>query len=183
MQEGFGYTPLQSGLVTFVSAAGSFGMRSLSKTVLRRFGFRQVMVWNTLISAIFIGLCALFTPESSRPFMMTIIFFGGVFRSLQFTALNTIGFAEIDSPLMSQATSFSQMMQRLAVSFGVAISAFVLHHVAGETTPLPVHAFSTAFLVIAALSAVSVISFVQLVPDAGAEIAGRLPLRSRRFER
>ena len=57
--------------------------------------------------------------------MMTVIFLGGVFRSLQFTALNTIAFAEIEGPLMSQATSFSQMAQRLSLSFGVAISACV----------------------------------------------------------
>ena len=183
MQEGFGYTPFQSGLITFVSSAGSFGMRTMSKTILRRFGFRQVLIWNTILSSLFMGLCGLFTPDSSRTFMMSIIFMGGVFRSLQFTALNTIAFAEIEGPLMSQATSFSQMMQRLSLSFGVAISAFVLHYVGGSAAHMPVQAFATAFVVVGALSAVSVISFFSLSPDAGEEIAGRQQVRSRRFER
>ena len=129
------------------------------------------------------ALCGLFTADSTRTFMMVIIFLGGVFRSLQFTALNTIAFAEIEGPLMSQATSFSQMMQRLSLSFGVAISAFVLHFVGGEGPHMPVQAFAAAFVVVGALSAVSVVSFIGLSPDAGAEIAGRQPIRSRRFDR
>jgi len=181
MQQGFGYTPLQSGGITFVSAAGSFGMRTLAKRILRRFGFRSVLIWNTLIASFFLALCAIFTPDTPKFLMMGVIFLGGVFRSLQFTALNTIGFAEIDNPLMSQATSFSQMAQRLALSLGVGISAFVLHLTGGGAAKLPVHSFATAFLVIGALSCLSMVSFFGLSPDAGAELAGRQPVRSRRF--
>ena len=182
MQQGFGYSPIESGLITFVSAAGSFGMRTMSKQVLRRFGFRKVLVWNTLIASFFMCLCGLFSSDSSRAFMMTIIFLGGVFRSLQFTALNTIAFAEIEGPLMSQATSFSQMAQRLSLSFGVAISAFVLFWVGGEGAHMPVQAFATAFVVVGVLSGLSLFSFVKLTADAGDEIAGRQQVRSRRFD-
>ena len=182
MQQGFGYSPIESGLITFVSAAGSFGMRTMARQVLRRFGFRKVLVWNTLIASFFMILCGLFSSDSSRAFMMTIIFLGGVFRSLQFTALNTIAFAEIDGPLMSQATSFSQMAQRLSLSFGVAISAFVLFWVGGEGAHLPVHAFAMAFVVVGLLSGLSLFSFVKLTADAGDEIAGRQQVRSRRFD-
>ena len=182
MQQGFGYSPIESGLITFVSAAGSFGMRTMSKQVLRRFGFRKVLVWNTLIASFFMVLCGLFSSDSSRAFMMTIIFLGGVFRSLQFTALNTIAFAEIEGPLMSQATSFSQMAQRLSLSFGVAISAFVLFWVGGEGAHMPVQAFATAFVVVGVLSGLSLFSFVKLTADAGDEIAGRQQVRSRRFD-
>ena len=182
MQQGFGYSPIESGLITFVSAAGSFGMRTMAKQVLRRFGFRKVLVWNTLIASFFMILCGLFSSDSSRAFMMTIIFLGGVFRSLQFTALNTIAFAEIEGPLMSQATSFSQMAQRLSLSFGVAISAFVLFWVGGEGAHMPVQAFATAFVVVGVLSGLSLFSFVKLTADAGDEIAGRQQVRSRRFD-
>ena len=83
---------------------------------------------------------------------------------------------------MSQATSFSQMAQRLSLSFGVAISAFVLFWVGGEGAHLPVHAFATAFVVVGLLSGLSLFSFVKLTADAGDEIAGRQQVRSRRFE-
>jgi hypothetical protein len=84
---------------------------------------------------------------------------------------------------MSQATSFSQMMQRLSLSLGVAVSAFVLFLVGGEASPTPVHAFSTAFVVIGLLSALSLFSFVKMSEGAGDEIAGRQQVRSRRFDR
>ena len=183
MQQGFGFTPLQSGMITFVSAAGSLGMRSMANRVLRRFGFRDVLVWNTFITCFFTGLCAIFTPTTPYVVMIAIIFCGGLFRSLQYTALNTIGYADIDSRLMSQATSFSQMTQRLALSGGVAVSAFVLHHAGGGEAVLPVRAFAIAFVVVAVLSALSVVSFRRLAVDAGAEIAGRAQVRSRRFDR
>jgi hypothetical protein len=84
---------------------------------------------------------------------------------------------------MSQATSFSQMVQRLSLSLGVAVSAFVLFLVGGEASPMPVHAFSTAFIVIGVLSSLSIFSFVRLSEGAGDEIAGRQQVRSRRFDR
>ena len=151
MQQGFGYTPLQSGAITFVSAAGSFGMRSMAKTILRKWGFRQVLIWNTLIASAFLSLCATFDTDTPKVLMMTVIFFGGVFRSLQFTALGTLGFADIDGPLMSQATSFQQMAQRLSLSLGIAISASVLNWTSHGAAQLPLHSFSAAFLVIGAL--------------------------------
>ncbi len=183
MQEGFGYTPFESGLVTFFSAAGSLGMRTIARSVLRRFGFRSVLMWNSLIASGFIVLCATINPNMPQALMMAIIFFGGVFRSLEFTALNTIAFAEIDSPLMSQATSFSQMAQRLSLTMGVAISAFILHQASDGAAHIPLSAFGWAFAIVGGVSALSVFTFVSLAEDAGAEIAGRHPIRSQRFNR
>lgn len=181
MQEGFGYSPFDSGLVTFFSAAGSLGMRSIARRVLRQFGFRSVLRWNSLIASTFIILCATLNPNMPQALMMTIIFFGGVFRSLEFTALNTIAFAEVEGPLLSQATSFSQMSQRLSLSTGVAISAFILHHASGASMHIPLTAFAWAFAIVGVLSATSFFIFTDLPEDAGAEIAGRQPIRSRRF--
>jgi EmrB/QacA subfamily drug resistance transporter len=183
MQQGFGYTPFESGLITFVSAAGSFGMRTMANRVLRRFGFRQVLIYNALIAGALMAMCGLFTQESTRLFMMVVIFLGGLFRSLQFTALNTVAFAEVEHADMSQATSFSQMIQRLSLSSGVAFSAFILFMVGGENPQMPVEAFATAFVIVGLISALSFLSFFQLAEDAGAEIAGRQPIRSRRFDR
>jgi EmrB/QacA subfamily drug resistance transporter len=184
MQQGFGYTPFESGLITFVSAAGSFGMRTLANRVLRRFGFRKVLLWNALISGFFMALCGTFTQDSSRSVMMVIIFLGGLFRSLQFTALNAVAFAEVEHGDMSQATSFSQMAQRLSLSCGVAFSAFILFYAGGgDGLNTPVHAFATAFVVVGVISSLSFLSFINLSENAGAEMAGRQPVRSRRFER
>ena len=67
MQEGFGYSPVESGAITFLSAAGSLGMRTLSKSVLRHFGYRFVLVWNGLIASFFMGICAFFNTDMNNP--------------------------------------------------------------------------------------------------------------------
>jgi hypothetical protein len=135
------------------------------------------------MASFFICMCATLNPSMPQALMMAIIFFGGVFRSLEFTALNTIAFAEVEGPLMSQATSFSQMAQRLSLSMGVAISAFILHHASGDAPHLPLNAFAWAFSIVGLLSATSFFTFHNLPADAGAEIAGRQPIRSRRFSK
>jgi len=173
MQEGFGYSPVESGAITFLSAAGSLGMRTLSKRVLRHFGYRFVLVWNGLIASFFMGVCAFFNADMPLWIMMMLIFWGGVTRSLEFTALNSIAFADVERAEMSHAMSFSQLAQRLSLTMGVAFSAIILHQVAGDVTPLPVSAFSIAFAVIGIVSAVSVFSFMGLGADAGAVLAGR----------
>jgi EmrB/QacA subfamily drug resistance transporter len=171
MQEGFGYTPFQSGAITFVSAAGAFGMRTIARQVLRRFGFRTVLIWNAVIAGGFISLCAIFKADTPRALMMAIIFFGGVFRSLEFTSLSAIAFADVESPQMSHATSLQQMAQRVSQSLGVAISAFILQILGGDAPGVPT--FAWAFVLIGILSATSAASFFQLHSDAGAVLAGR----------
>lgn len=173
MQEGFGYSPVQSGIITFVSAAGSMGMRTVARRILRRFGFKRVLIWNALVASAFMAACAAFRPQTPEVVMMAVIFFGGVFRSLEFTSLNAIAFADVERADMSHAMSFSQMAQRLSLTMGVALSALILHKVSGDVSPIPVYAFEWAFMIIGLVSATSLLSFLSLPSDAGAVLAGR----------
>jgi EmrB/QacA subfamily drug resistance transporter len=173
MQEIFGYTALQSGAITFVSAIGAFGMRTIAKRVLQRFGFRKVLCCNTVIASISIGLCACFTPTTAPIVMMGVILLGGVFRALQFSSINTLAFADVESSEMSQATTLSQMAQRLAQSMGVAGAAALLRIGSGGSDALSGSAFSMTFVMVALLSAISIFSFFRLPADAGDVLAGR----------
>ncbi len=173
MQVGFGYSPLKSGTITFIASAGSFGMRSISRWVIKRFGFRNILIWNALITSGFMFLYGTFDQSTSRLFMMAVIFGGGVFRSLQMTSVNTIGFAEVNNVQMRDATSMSQMAQRISQVAGVALAALILGFVGHGGEHLSVHAFSVAFAVLGCISAMSLLLFWQLPPDAGAELAGR----------
>ena len=119
------------------------------------------------------GLCAIFDAQTPVWIMVMIIFWGGVSRSLEFTALNSIAFADVERAEMSHAMSFSQLAQRLSLTMGVAFSAIILHQVAGDVSPVPVSAFSIAFALIGLVSAGSVFSFLALGADAGAVLAGR----------
>ena len=173
MQVGFGYSPLQSGTITFISSAGAFGMRTVAKRILKRFGFRKVLVVNSIIASAFIAACGTFGPATSRIFMMAVIFFGGTFRTLEFTSINAIAFAEVTSAQMSDATSMTQMAQRISQSLGVGISAFVLGLVSGNRAQLSFPAFSAAFFTVGGIAMLSSVFFWLLPEDAGAELAGR----------
>ena len=175
MQVGFGLSPFQSGLVTFASAVGAMGMKTLASRIIRTFGFRNMMTVNAVISAIFLGACALFTVTTPLALIFIILVVGGFFRSLQFTAINTVAYAEIEPAQMSRATTLVSVNQQLAVSAGVAVGAFAV-----ETTlwlrhqpELSATSFGPGFLVVALISAVSCWFFWQMPADAGSEISGR----------
>lgn len=178
-QEVFGYTPFQSGMVTFVAAVGALGMRSISTLILKRFGFRTVLCWNALIAGASISACALLNLSMPYVVMIAILFAGGVFRSLQAMAMNALAYADLTSRQMSHATSFSTMAQRLSQSMGIA-SAAALLHVASGSGGLHLGAFQIAFGVIGILAACSGLIFARLRSDAGAELAGRATAEAER---
>lgn len=174
-QIGFGMTAFASGLLTFVAAVGSFTMKFAAAPILRAFGFRNVLIVNAMISSAFVGMAAFFTPATPHALILAILLVGGFFRSLQFTAVNSLAYADIAPPSMSQATSFASAAHQLSLSFGVAIAALVLE--AGQIMRgdgvIRIEDFTAAFLTVAALGAVSTVIFASLAADAGAEMAGR----------
>ena len=121
LQIGFGVSPVTSGLITFASAAGAVFMKMSAAPIIRRFGFRPILLIDTLINTVFLLGCALFTPGTWHAAIFAFLFTGGFFRSLQFTALNTLAYAEIPPALVSRANTLYSMLQQLALSMGVAI--------------------------------------------------------------
>jgi EmrB/QacA subfamily drug resistance transporter len=175
MQIGFGLTPFQSGLVTFASSAGAMGMKALAARIIRTFGFRNMMTINAVVSAFFLGACALFTVTTPLLLIMIILVVGGFFRSLQFTSLNTIAYADIQTPSMSRATTLSSVAQQLWLSAGVAVGAFSVETTMWfrHMTELDATVFAPAFVVVSIISAASAYFFWQMPDDAGHEISGR----------
>ena len=175
LQIGFNLTPFQSGLITFTGALGSIFMKAAVATVLKRFGYRPVLLYNSLISAAFLAACASFQPGMPFAAMVAILLAGGFFRSLEFTAVNTIAYAEIEPPLMSRATAIVSVAQQLALSTGVAVGALVVEITMrlNGAPSMTAADFPPAFLVVGALSAAASLVFLRLPPDAGAELAGR----------
>jgi len=177
LQVGFGMTPFESGLVTFSGAVGAMTMKVAAVTILRRFGFRSVLTVNALVSAGFLAACAAFTEATPVATMVALLLVGGFFRSLQFTCINAIAYAEIETARMSRATALVSVAQQLAISTGVAIGALAVELTVRLRGDGPLHAgdFPPAFLAVAAISAASVLIFMQLPQDAGAELADRTP--------
>ena len=174
LQIGFGMTPLQSGLTTFVAAAGAMAMKTTASPILNTFGFKRVLVVNGLIGATFIGLNSLLSPATPTMLLLAILLIGGFFRSLQFTGINAIAYADIDVDRMGRAVSFAAVAQQLALSVGVAVGAGVVQVMRSRHGgALDLSDFHWAFATVALLSATSVIAFIRLPADAGASLASR----------
>ena len=172
LQIGFGLNPFHSGLLTFAAAVGAMTMKMTAAPILRRFGFRRVLIGNAVLSSVFIAVYGLFQPDTPAFLMLGFLLLGGFFRSLQFTSMNILAFADIPREEMSQATSFSAMAQQLSLSVGVGVAALVLHIAIGSA-PLPAaDDFLPAFFVVGGVAALSTFAFLRLPAAAGAEMSG-----------
>ena len=177
LQIGFHMTPFKSGMITFATAIGAMTNKAVIGRVLRRFGFKNVLTFNAVIAAAFLGACALFTLGMPVWSMIAVLLVGGFFRSLQFTSINTIAFAEVDAARSSRATSLVSVAQQLSMSIGVAVGALTVETVLRfKATPVLTAAdFAPAFILVAAIAASSVFSFARMPQDAGAELTNRTP--------
>jgi EmrB/QacA subfamily drug resistance transporter len=174
-QIGFGLSAFASGLLTFASAAGAMTMKFTAQPILKRFGFRAVLIVNAVISSIFIAAYGFFSPATPHAMIIGLLLMGGFFRSLEFTSINAIAYADVPNSRMSQATSFVSAAQQVSLSIGVAGAALILETVRahrGDVT-LTVADFTPAFIIVAVISALSAVTFWRLPRDAGAELSGR----------
>ncbi len=176
LQVGFGMSAFASGLLTFASSLGSFVMKMTTQPILRSFGFRNVLIGNAVISAASLLVCALFTRTTPSWVIFVLLLAGGFFRSLQYTGLNTLTFADILPPKLSGAASISSMMQQLSNGMGIALGAVLLNGMVAwrAAPPGELAAIDTqvSFAVAGLLSLLSLLFFRRLAADAGAEVSG-----------
>ena len=175
LQVGFGLSAVNSGLLTFASAAGAMTMKFGVNTIIRTFGFRAVMCGNAVISAGFLFAYAFFQPSTPHAVIFVALLAGGFFRSLQMTSINSLSYADVPGPMLSRATSLTSMCQQLSQAVGVATGAlllYVLLAARGETQLTPLD-FSLAFAGVGIVGMLSVPFFLRMSPDAGAEVSGR----------
>jgi EmrB/QacA subfamily drug resistance transporter len=175
LQVGFGMTPFASGLLQLAGAAGSMPMKMSAPFFLKRFGFRIVLIATAVINGVFLISYSLFTAVTPALLMFAVLLIAGFFRSLQFTSVNTIAYADIPAPAMSRATTFASMAQQFSTSLGVAAGAFLLHEflsLRGGDELARVD-FVQAFIAVGVITFGSALVFLRLVPDAGAEISGK----------
>lgn len=173
LQVGFGRTALESGLTTFVAAAAAMMMKFGAKPIIGRLGFRATLVVNSAIAGGFTAAVALVGPETPVAVLMAILFVGGFFRSLCFTAINAVGYADIETRDMSRATALTSMAQQISLSAGVAVAAMILHVLSREGGEPNATEISIALGLIGFASAAASLVFARLAPEAGAAMTGR----------
>ena len=122
-QVGLGYTPIQSGLLMMPQAIAAMGLKMTMPIILARFGYRTVLISNTIILGILIVSFATIGIGTPVWLLVLLGFCFGFFSSLQYTSMNTLVYADIDEEQASSASSIASTMQQLSISFGIAVAS------------------------------------------------------------
>jgi EmrB/QacA subfamily drug resistance transporter len=175
LQVGFGLSPLQSGLISFAGAAGALLMKGAALPILRRFGFRRVLLFNSALSGVLFMAQGFLQQTTPHWVIFVLLLVSGFFRSLQYTSLGSLCYADVPERALSGASTIASMTQELSQSFGAALAAVVLQSALALRggTSLAAADVSGAFLFVGALSLAPLIGFARLPRDAGDAINGR----------
>ncbi len=172
LQVGFGLTPLASGSLTFIGSVGAVLIRSIIAPLLRRHGFRLVMVTSAIAGSACLAGFALITPQTPHWAILAYVFVFGLTRAAQFMTSNTLSYADMPDSHLSRATSLGGVLQQLSVSFGVSFSAVLLSLVSLHTPHLGPAQFHQVFLLSAILPLLALPGFITLRPEDGVKVTG-----------
>ncbi len=170
-QVGLGFTPIQSGLMMMPQAIAAMSLKLTMPGILRRFGYRNVLISNTVMLGLLIMLFG--TIGASSPIWLIVleVFCFGFFTSLQYTSMNTLVYADVTEEETSKASTIASTMQLMAVSFGVAsaslATAFFIPDRFHASPAEMIHGIHRAFLVLGALTILSALVFRELKNDDG----------------
>ena len=180
-QIGFGLSAFKSGLLLLVSALGNLGMKALTTRILTRFGFRRVSIVDVTLAGLFIIACGMLSPHTPLAIVLIAVFAYGVARSMQFSTLATLAYADIPPPQMSAASTLWSAAWQMTNGMGIAFGALALRIASllrGEHANAgPVHHgladFRLAFLFAGVLTLGSVFGYLGLAPDAGDSVRNK----------
>ena len=175
-QIAFGLNAFRSGLYLLALFAGDLSMKSIIIPVLRRFGFRRILIVNGVITSVSMALCATLSPGTPVILIVAILAIHGACRSMEFTCLTTLAYSEIAPSKMSRANGFLSAVMQLSVGMGVAVGAITLRlvaHAHGHSAAMPqLRDFHYAILFMAVLALAPVFDSLGLPTDAGATTSG-----------
>lgn len=174
LQLGFGIDPLTSGMIVLATAAGALSMKFFAPRILSRFNFRRVLVVNALLASAAMGSVALTGPTTPHALIAALLLVAGFVRSLQFSGLHAMSYADVEPKELSAANSLASVSQQVSLSFGVAVGAGALElaqRFESRTAPAAAD-FSFAILVIALIASLSVVKLIRLPNDAARALRG-----------
>ncbi|MGE5202681.1 MAG: DHA2 family efflux MFS transporter permease subunit [Acidobacteriota bacterium] len=177
LQIPFGLSAFQSGSLTFVLAIGSMLMKTAAPPMLRTFGFRRLLVGNAGIVAFMTMALGLVRADTPHWFLIAGLLVFGFFRSLQFTCMNALSYADLTESNVSTGSSVASVGQQLSSSFGIAIAATLLALFGGGAGQPTAADFAPAFVCVGLLPIVSLAFFARLRPEDGSQVSGHLAVR------
>jgi EmrB/QacA subfamily drug resistance transporter len=174
LQVGFGYDAIRAGSYLLIYFAGNLAMKTVTTRTLKAFGFRRVLVVNGVVASSSILACGFLSPTTPDAITFLLLFVAGLSRSMQFTALNTVGFADIAPAQRSSASTLSSMLQQISMLLGVAIAAAIINLSAliRADSGSALDDFRWAFAIVGLIGIIASLRFVTLPHDAGAEVSG-----------
>ncbi|WP_392566709.1 DHA2 family efflux MFS transporter permease subunit [Utexia brackfieldae] len=176
LQVAFGYSAITAGLMLMPMAIASLTMKTFVPPILRRFGYRRVLLVNTVIAGVIVMSLSVLNENSSLIIFAMLLFCLGAVNSLQFTSMNSITLADLKGDLTSSGNSLMAVNQQLAISFGVACGA-VLVRVFSQNLDIFHHevsdAFKASFIVLGAITLCSGLIFRKLKPEDGVNLTIR----------
>ncbi len=176
LQLGFGLSPFESGMITFIGALGAITSKFAAERVFASFGFQRVLIFASIAACLLLAVNGLFMPDTPRPYIYIALLVMGLMRAIFFTGINALGFADIDENEASQATAITAVSQQLAIAMGVAVAGAVLEMSSTLTgSDLSLADFHIAWFVVAGISLLSAIPFLRLPRGAGADVSGHRP--------
>ncbi len=174
-QAGFGWSPLHAGAMVAAVFIGNIGIKPATTPLIRRFGFKAMLVFASVASAATFALCALLTPETPEPLTFALLVCSGAFRSIGFSAYASVQYADIAPAQLTSANTVSATLVQLAAAAGIAVGALLIRLFDGLGT-FPHDAagpFRGAFLAMAVLMLASTADSLFLPSHAGAEVSRR----------
>ena len=174
-QVGFGWSPLLAGVLVLTLFVGNVAIKPATSPLIRRWGFRAVLIGSVVGGAVVFGLIALLRPETPLVVIIAVLVLSGIFRSIGFSAYNSLQFADIDADVMTDANTLASTLQQVALGLGIAVGAVVLRvgeaalGDAGGAGP-----YRIAFFVLSLLMLYPLVDALLLPRDSGDEVAGRI---------
>lgn len=173
LQVGFGLSPIASGSITFIGSAGALVIRSFLAKLVKRHGFRIILITSAAAGSMALISFSLLGPSTPHSLILGLVFLFGLIRSAQFMTSNTLSYCDVPNSHLSRATSLGGALQQLSVSFGVSLSAILLAWVSVNSHALTPTHFHEVFLFTATIPILSIPGFLALSTTAGSTSASQ----------
>ena len=174
LQIGFGWSPVKAGLLTISQAFGALMLKPVAPMMLRRIGYRRVLVISAIAASVCSAAPAFFRINTPEIVIILVLGVSGFVRSSHFTSANALAYADVSRPQVSQASTLSTVIQQVGMSLGVSLGGLTLHLARGSGALTP-DRFTLPFLIIGVMALLAAPVYLGLPSDAGAQIGGRPP--------
>lgn len=177
-QVGFGMNAFQAGSLVLAVFVGNLTIKPATTPLIRWLGFKKLLLINGALNVLALLACALITPSTPVWLILLVLYLGGVFRSIQFTGISTLAFADVPSAQMSYANTLFSTATQLAVGLGISLGAIGIRIGANVSewlgmSAIPGISFRLAFVVIALICLIGMVDTLRLVKDAGSAVSAR----------